>query len=931
MKILFNNNPYINSQRISYKGTGNYQYDPFRTSNYDAFLRSPNNDESKVKEDEPIEDQVFDACFGDIKDLIPENFIYFWKLNYAMAFYFENFQELGVKALKIGMPLDAINDAFINIAYSEKTAQGVRKYLGKANLLNNEDGLKNISSSYCALKKRYPNYLDTRGLFFLSAYTSLENKDEILNFPSILIEASQQNIQQRKEYDLNKIIAFIKRLGIKNENAFFEKFTDSSKKDDTLKDSEDKFSTFLNIYHSFKQKEGGLKEIIETNPKLQNTTPTELYSKYFKIIEYLYEENEQNWQKELNEILNQIYGQEDISKATQKALMPMVDITTTKGEIEFLELIKYEGLTIEEANELTSVRTLYTTSTEMSFIFNKNTIVANLTTLDDFDEENANEFYKNFKQTLNAIYDENDSKQEPDLQTFIKILKTFNIKNDDEFFNFYRSLTQKPSKQNKKGQTYKKVTCEEVKDFIYLFNFIDKDNLQKYSKDKHYPLISELKKKKEHFEKIKPTIEQELSKKGAMVKRNTALRAYCQNSDLLKIYPYIPTFIEKMLSRNSQDFIEFDEEKELKAKFLGYFKNEQMLNAFLAKNDIEISSSKEDKSFCELYLKILGLILDDKNEKEQEKLLQKILNSDFFKNSKSGIIGFVKRRKEEDLKIIFDIILNEKISTIGEINTILNRYANKEKEISAFLTYFKKQDLNFGDFIRKIEQLQKELDNSNINIKINNDNIHLINLNDYNNGKIGDSKLAQLAKELLNVEDDFNFICGLNSAFIDSEEQTTITPSTIAKEILRSIGGRYENEYKNLIRCLGIKKELNSKTSASYIESLIPKDLVDFLNSQEIFDFRQNPTNALNISYHAKLRLLERFILNEYNLEDLNTDEVKDEIKEVLKAIYTKTPVKIYKGSTKEDNKFITITEYKNGAIKTMFNTNGNMGSVVKI
>ncbi len=245
--------------------------------------------------------------------------------------------------------------------------------------------------------------------------------------------------------------------------------------------------------------------------------------------------------------------------------------------------------------------------------------------------------------------------------------------------------------------------------------------------------------------------------------------------------------------------------------------------------------------------------------------------------------------------------------------------------------YYKAQNLGFKDFIRKIEQLQKELENSNIDIKINNDNIHLINLDDYNDGKIGDFKLAQLAKKLLNVQDDYNFLYGLRNTFIDEKEQPIISPNTVAREIMRSIGGTYDNEYKNLIRCLGIKKELNSKTSMGYIESLIPKELIDVLNSKEIFDFRQNPSNALNISYHAKLRLLERFILEGHDMEYLNTQEAKDEIKEVLRTIYTKTPVKIYKGSTKEENSFVTISEYKDGAIKTIFNVNGDMGSIVKI
>ena len=927
MKILFNNNILSNSQKISYKGLENFKFNPFRTSNYDVFIRSDKKDEEYHGD---FDENAFRMNFGPAGDLVSEEYKNFWKVNFAMAFYFRNFQDLILKALKEGRSLKRCSDFCIHNTYSEKTAQTLEKFLTSAGIINDREKLTKISGIYMSLAGKNEPYFETKGLNLLYAYLSLDEPKEILNYPYIIMEATELNLQHNKDFDLNKIVEFIKELGAKNENALFKKFSYLAKDFNNFRDFDDKFAGFMHILNLFSAKEKGLNKLIKENEDLNTISATELYSQYCEIIDYLYEKDPKNWLEEFREILKQTQGHEKFSKTTMNAVKDYTDLSTVEGKIEFLELIKSEDLTTEDVNELVSVRNLYTTSNEMGFILNKNRIVANLTTLDDFDEESANEFYKNFKQALNAIYDENNSKQEHDLQTFAKILKQFNLKNDDEFFNFYHSLTKKQTKQNKKPQTHKKATLQEVRDFIYLFNFIGDDNLQKYKKDKNYPLISELQKKKEHFEKVKTTIEEELNKKGAIVQKNTALKTYTKYGETLKKYPYIPTFIEKILAQNARDFIEFDEEKELKAKFLAYFKNEQMLNAFLAKNEIEITSSKEDRSFCELYLRILGLILDDKNEKEQEKYLQKILNSDFFKNSKSGIINFTKRRKEEDLKIIFEIIVNEGISSIAQINTILNRYANKDKEISNFLNYCKNQELNFSDFIRKIEQLQKELENSGINIKINNDNISRINLENYNFGKISDSKLAQLAKELFGVDDKLNFICGLNATFIESDEQI-ITAHIIAKEILRSIGGRYENEYKNLMRCLGIKQELNSATNLNYIESLIPKDLIDFLNSNEIFDFRENPTNHLNISYHAKLRLLERFILDEYNLEDLNTDKVKDEIKEVLKAVYTKTPVKIYKGSTKEENRFITITEYKNGAIKTIFNTNGNIGSIVKI
>jgi len=80
-----------------------------------------------------------------------------------------------------------------------------------------------------------------------------------------------------------------------------------------------------------------------------------------------------------------------------------------------------------------------------------------------------------------------------------------------------------------------------------------------------------------------------------------------------------------------------------------------------------------------------------------------------------------------------------------------------------------------------------------------------------------------------------------------------------------------------------------------------------------------------NLTLHAKMRLIDRFILQED--KDLFDESSFDEIKKILEIIYTQTPHKMEKAK----NGFSVYFKYgENEEIKAIFTQDGEMLTVAK-
>ena len=82
-----------------------------------------------------------------------------------------------------------------------------------------------------------------------------------------------------------------------------------------------------------------------------------------------------------------------------------------------------------------------------------------------------------------------------------------------------------------------------------------------------------------------------------------------------------------------------------------------------------------------------------------------------------------------------------------------------------------------------------------------------------------------------------------------------------------------------------------------------------------------------NMSFHAKMRLVENFVLNNQNPDKINQNKAYDELKNVLEIIYTQTPKTI----RKDDSNYNAFYDYKDSKIMATFSEFGVLITVGNI
>lgn len=902
---------------------------PFSVIERDIFIKQPTQDEDDdlLKN---VDDKAFKLAFSEVDEEISPDAEALWKLNFAIPFYIEVFHDHMASFKRDGFDLDFYNNFALNL-FSKQTKEDMKEYLEKSHF-DDFDSLVEVAQVYGPLKAKYKQ-VEEKGLDFIFACAYLdENKKELVNFSNIFMEAAKNSLYFKEEHNLYDYGLFVQDLGIKTENSFFKKFAHLAPKFNDFRDSDDKLAAFEYVYKTYAVKEVELLELASKYEYLANKTICEIYMAHNDVIDYLYEQEPDGWATIVDRILAQNENQEPLSPKAIEAVLELVDAKTPKGKIDLYDVLNDENVTINELNYF-SKSDDYVDLKPLDFILNRDEIVEKLTLLDGFDEKSAKEFYLKFHQTLSAIYNEKDKEQNDKFRTFIKVIKEFEIKDDKEFLKFYSALENSSSKQTKgkKAQNPpKKPKAKFVSELIGLFAFVNDDLIAKYKKDKHFPIKAEMQKRKAQFDKIKPELEKQISIQGVSSFLPSAQEVFLEYEKLLKVNPNIKMFVQNVAQLKMQENMTKIQVEKTRAEFLAYFKDEKLLDEFLAKNNIVIDETKESQIYCATCLRILGDIFDFKTPQEQQKALKKLMKNDFISNANTSLIKFARNKDDMELEILFDVILNEDINSLAQINTILNRYKGKDGSAAPFLMNFKNYDFSFDTYTKILENIQKEFDNAGIPIVINSDNIFDIDLNEFGEGKIVDSKLTLLAKNILNPYNEGNFINGLKGS--RKRRLQHINPNMIAKELLLSMSGRYEQEYSNLINRFNINKQalinqLANNNMAIVGLSAVDNSLVELLNSP-VWQAADDENNEFyTLTLHAKMRILDRFIFDNPEFENASKDEIESELKEILNSVYMNNPTKIHKA---EDGSFVAYFDYKTSEIKAVFEKNGQMLTIIK-
>ena len=890
----------------------------------DCFVRSA------ARQTSYLDTQLYNKNFADIK--MTQDMEAFCRAQTAGIAYFESAIRY-LDILKTG-PQDTskFNELCLG-TISPEGRECFEPILKKANIDSKEELIKLIETSRTLAKRRIG--IITNPSIFIEAYASLENPSEdCIDFADIIEELSIRNNLYGGNFNLKEHINFAKQLGAKTEHKFCKLFTHQKDSFNGFKDGEDKASLLLYEMKRFPTIYDFLKSLQARYPKYIKKDPLQLYLDNIALIDFVTESNEKYKAALLTRVLIcKEMNEEKFHPSALEEASRHLGTTGTETEVQLYDFAYSEGIYVGEINSLTKKAWLSDVDL-FETVINYNEIVACIQAELNFNKFVARAIYLNFPQILNVAFkaqEEKDISISPIL-CVISVISKLELKSDKDFIEFYKQVKHSETKaqKGKKKQKGIEISKKDIEEFINLLNFIDDEMIEKYKKDKNYPLKEALINKRKKFEALKPSIEKELNEDANRFFYPSAFDIFMLNYEDFKRGFNTQSILNKIRTEyiNNLQQQEERDQHNLFAECREFFGNKTYFWDFVDRNNINFT--QQNQKINQLYLQLLKILFANKSQEDIDLYCEKLAQSDFIRNSRNELPKLIKSGEEEHIRTILEIALEEDISSLSELNKLIKPFSGGNKTAPAILTFCAEQEIPFKKCLNRLTQIQEELNTYGINVQINNDNISSINADDLTQKKLGLKRCLELAKQILNPESEGNFIAGLKDGLSDSS--LNYNSKRIAKEIVRSQTGKYEEGYNRIINYYRISAQdlgFPSPADPKYqnaLEEIFKYKLqkfVQFVNNQNLFGTIDGRTP--NMSLHAKMRLIDRFIFDQNSqTPTLSTEEIQN----IIKTIYTQAPYKIIKSKGKEGfSAYYTFNDYE---IKAVFSETGEMITIAK-
>ncbi len=761
-------------------------------------------------------------------------------------------------------------------------------------------------------------------------YGILENKKNLINFPetSLVIFLDQENCP-KPQYDiLNVYYAVLNELGVEKESDIEEKFSYLKSSFNNLETATDKVNLVYYIAITFRPKKEMLAEILKANPELKELDETEVYNYINDVVNYLYEKNDGKNLGNLSFFIDVLLNGGKI-KQERKAYELFGPFSEVENKIDFYTLLKECNVSIDDFNKLTKP-TIVSDSSLLDVLIYKEQIVKEMKQLGIGDEARSKEIYLQFSQILTAVFTQGDNQENIDaLDTVLKIIDKYKIKNQFEFLNFYNKIYFPKER---------KLTTEQICTLVDLFKFDDESNIFETARQLNKKPQSILVNKKENFARREQAINEflESASSEAFIGK-LAFDVYKELPFLMKVSP--EKIFESLTLADESGIYDKESDKleEKFKKFENYFPSKKDTLSFIKNSQIKFDDSEDSTNYRNACLKISEALYDRKNPKQSAEKMQNLAKSGFLTKSKQSLPDFVSAMESLGLlREISDVIITKEIPSVKVLNNFLKKYEthpdNHSNLIKHILTI--PDNINFNQYTDFIQKLCERISSFQIDTSINNDNILNIDINKYYNKRVysASDKNELLCAVLGEKTSEKSFVNLLKKSYTD--EKPVYNAYKIAKEIANKINSS-EESYKNIsdelgldMKSLGLDNNCPQNIYIKEIAKKLPPELINFVNSNEWVDFN-NDGNLPNLILHSRLRLIDRFALSDNKtIKDLNSKETVANLKDVLKSIYMQMPIHI---EGRSGNKKILIqTPYKNQKIESIFDNEGRLITAIE-
>lgn len=771
-------------------------------------------------------------------------------------------------------------------------------------LLNNY-GQKNVQETF---KDQNIEYLDL--------YSVLENREDIAKFPDIELYIHQQETA-KDDPDYGLLVSypkFLKQIGINNSSEIDTKLSHLKSKFNNFESLSDKFDA---IDYERKTYENKIELLNETISKQKGdkiiSSSEKIYPAIIDFIDYYYEKNSGKSIDGLDKILDTITNNKINNNAQKQAENIFNDFKELKNKADFYEFLADNGISTKQFNSLMAKTAVTEFSAEEALL--------NFAALSDFiseykniDTETAKDIYTKQRDIINTIYDSNEQNFEY-VEKLLNAGSKYHIKTSEDFLNLYNKVC---------NTKLKSIDSEKIKYFLTLTDIDTSKDILKDAKNNNVSALELLEKEKEKFDTVKTDIENYLK---------TANNNYFIDKNPLQIYKEYKSLFENKESsvadilQNISDFgIVTSSEYANKSGIINQFENkfstrEQLLN-FFSNNEIKFDESDESISYRNNCLNVLSMFDNCENADE---LKEKISTSNFLITSKKQLPQYIENIESGIYPDnTFEVLVKKQVPSLPEFNKFLKKYSREQAEDKNIIKFLEKlpPETDYKDCKNLLEIKQQNTDKLNVPITINAENILNPDINDYIEDLTSLNKTVVFISKLLNTDE--NFISKLPDSKLQSHQD--VKKYRIADEITKN---SYfdENSYKNIISKLKIDKKINTLPVHIYrseLANLLNNDFVKFVNSNDWLNYNNNENEIPNVSLHAKLRAIERFALEgKSDINDLYSDETKNELKDLFKTIYTEKPINTE--VVQEAKRLVFTHSYKGKEIISVFANSGEL------
>ena len=761
-------------------------------------------------------------------------------------------------------------------------------------------------------------------------YGLLNSKNDFSRYPDLLLYLyNQEDDSENPNFSiLNKYTEFLRQIGIDNSKEFDEKYSHLKSNFNNFYSISDKVDAIDYLYETYDRKIELLSEVLKNNPDCSHCKPENIYSKLNGIIDYLYEKNNGENLKGLEQYIDIAVKSDKFKLISLKSVAELFNnFENPEDKIDLYKLLSDCGIQINEFNALTG-RSFISDNDVLANLLNYKSLSQYIAEVRQVDISIGKDIYKKFKDIINALYAANNEDTDK-IKDLLNFIEKYDIRNSESFLNFYNR-----AKESKK----KDISSSELIDFIDLFNYSTSKELFKEAKQKNISVCELLQKEKERFEQVKDAISDfvKSDNTGYFVGK-TELDIYKEFKDIIpENGQNISEVLERIVSFNINTSEEYKQKTIEFNNFKPFFDSREALLHFIYENKIKFDNSEEEVKYRQNCLDIINIIFDKNNPDKSYDLIEKLTKSGFLHKSKPYLSQFISSfSSNNDGREILTLIADRQIDSFKTLDGFFKAYQGEDGNVDNIINWLQSlpQEIDFSKIKDSLSFIQRKINELNIPVCINNDNILNIDASLFSKGlNINPGFINDFIKQLEDIPKSGNFIHSLPRTF--SKTQREYSRFRIAQEIVTRYGLTDES-YKNLVQKLKIDRQslMLDDDCSDYIyikavEKVLPQKFIDFVNSNDWVNYSGDNGKTPNVTMHAKLRTIDRFALaNENPIDDLYSKQTQKMLQNLFETIYTSEP-EFIKGTDKT-KRIIADFTFNNKMIETVLSNSGEIITIV--